>query len=66
MRLAVRDDTGPASLADPADQAIESREGLPHRSFVLGRKITARLSVRTASPRDTQAGQGLVDDLAGD
>ena len=61
MGLAVRDDIGPASLPDPAEQAVESREGLTQRPFVPGQKITARLGVRTAVPGDAQAGQGLVD-----
>jgi hypothetical protein len=40
--LAVRDDRGPASLPDPVEQVVESRESLPQRPFVAGQKIAAR------------------------
>ncbi|MGD0703471.1 MAG: hypothetical protein ABSA02_26750 [Trebonia sp.] len=60
----MRDDIRPASLADPVEQAVESREGLTQRPLVPGQQITTRLSVRTALPGDVQAGQGLFDGLA--
>src|SRR5215469_11452606 len=60
MGLAVRDDIGPASLPDPVEQAVESRESLTQRPFIPGQKITARLGVRTASPGDAQAARGPV------
>jgi hypothetical protein len=62
--LAVRDDTGPASLPDPVEQGAESGKGLAQRLFVPGQQVTARLGVWPARPRDAQAGQGLVDTRA--